>query len=401
MSSAASSDVVRQTAHWESAVQRLAALDELAAPSAWASLEGYLGVAIRRSLGDALRRLELGVAALRAGATPESVHRFRHQYTRVESVLDFFIDAINTRSSPAMAARLRTCDWLAAQSMAKTLLPLGVARPPVLVYVDKGLGAAILKAGLRLWDGATENPAAAIKVTLHNLSRPTALIHEAGHQVAHLLGWTKELATRLDAVAPAGHGEAWAAWASEIAADAYAFVNTGYASVVALADVIDAGPEQVFHWERSDPHPVAWIRVLLGVAMCRVSFGSGPWDAFEQRWVSRYPIAIAPESVRRLLGDSRGALDKLAAEILQRPYRAFGGRPLTAWIDPAQVSPAALLEMERDAGAALYVSPYWARQGLRIVALTGYRVGVRPEAAGEALKRQQQWMEGAAAALRN
>ncbi|MBM3753437.1 MAG: hypothetical protein FJW38_05600 [Acidobacteria bacterium] len=178
-------------------------------------------------------------------------------------------------------------------------------------------------------------------------------------------------------------------------------MNTGYASVVALADVIDAGPEHVFMWEQSDPHPVAWIRALLGTAMCRVSFGPGPWDAFEQRWAARYPLGEAPANVRRLLNDSQGALDKLASEILNRPYRAFGGRPLTAWIDPRQVSPTALLEMERDAGAALYVSPYWARQGLRIVALTGYRVGVRPDAAAEMLTRQQQWMEGAAAALRN
>ena len=382
-------------------MRRLAAFDELASPAAWASLETYLGVSIRRSMGDALRRLEYGIAELRAGATPEGVHKFRQQYTRVESVLDFFVDAINTRGSTPMAARLRTCDWLASESMAKTLTPLGVSKPPVLVYVDKGLGAAILKAGLRLWDGATDNPAAAIKVTLHNMSRPTALIHEAGHQVAHLLGWNKELASRLEEAAPSGHGGSWAAWASEIAADAYAFVNTGYASVVALADVIDAGPEHVFMWEQSDPHPVAWIRVLLGTAMCRVSFGPGPWDAFEQRWAARYPLGEAPANVRRLLNDSRGALDKLASEILNRPYRAFGGSPLTAWIDPRQVSPTALLELERDAGAALYVSPYWARQGLRIVALTGYRVGVRPDAAAEMLTRQQQWMEGAANALKN
>jgi len=196
--SSGSIDAVRQTAHWESAVRRLAAFDELASPVAWASLETYLGVSIRRSMGDALRRLKYGIAELRAGATPEGVHKFRQQYTLVESVLDFFVDAINTRGSTPMAARLRTCDWLASESMAKTLTPLGVSKPPVLVYVDKGLGAAILKAGLRLWDGATDNPAAAIKVTLHNMSRPTALIHEAGHQVAHLLGWNKELASRLE-----------------------------------------------------------------------------------------------------------------------------------------------------------------------------------------------------------
>lgn len=392
---------MRQLAHWESAVGRLAALEELASPQAWAGLENYLGVSLRRSLGDAVKRLELSMQRVRqllprdAAAAQAEIHAFRGQFTRVESVVDFFLNALNTRSAPHMAAILRTCDWLAAESMARTLTPLGVARPPVLVFVDKGLGAAILKAGMRLWDGATDNPAAAIKVTFHNLLRPTALIHEAGHQVAHLLGWTPELRNALEAVAPHPHKETWAGWASEIAADAYAFVNTGYASVLALTDVIDGGSEAVYRFEESDPHPAPWVRVLLGVAMCRISFGPGPWEDFARRWIIRYPPR------RGLLSESVPALDEIARAILQRRYRGFGGRSLVEWINPEWVSPRALWDLERGAGAALYTSPSWARQGLRIVALSGYRIGVEPYRAAEVLQQQQKWMTGAAYALTN
>ena len=80
---------------------------------------------------------------------------------------------------------LRGYDTLASDSMARTLEPLGIDAPPALVYVDKGLGAAILSAGVRLWDAAHPSPAAAIKLTRHNLSFPTAMWHETGHQAAH------------------------------------------------------------------------------------------------------------------------------------------------------------------------------------------------------------------------
>src|SRR5204863_1574422 len=86
------------------------------------------------------------------------------------------------------------------RSMAQLLDQLGhvgKTAPVALTYLDKGLGASILKAGLRLWDGGDACPVAVIKVTRHNLLRPTALIHEAGHQVAHICNWNAELATAL------------------------------------------------------------------------------------------------------------------------------------------------------------------------------------------------------------
>lgn len=411
MASAATSaglaDATRQLAHWESAVRRLSVLDALASKEAWDGLERYLGVALRRAMGDAVRRLEIGLDLIRHALKADppranaAVHAFRHQFSRVESVLDFFVDAINSRSSRQLGAQLITCDWLASRAMAQALIPLGHPRPAVLVFVDKGMGAAILKAGLKLWDGATENPVAAIKVTFHNLVRPTAVFHEAGHQVAHLLRWTEPLAQALRAVAPADHQDTWAGWASEIAADAFAFVNTGYAAVLALTDVLDGGPARIYHWAEEDPHPVGWLRVLLGVAMCRLCYGTGPWDAFADAWVARYPASGAPAEVRSLLRDSQPALPQLAEAILKRPYAAFRGGSLATLIDPQRVSPLALMQMQRAAGSALFTSPFWAQEGLRIVALTGLRIGTEPENAASLLLQQEAWMVDAAKSLRN
>ena len=194
--------------------------------------------------------------------------------------------------------------------MSQLLDQLGHTTPVVLTYVDKGLGASILKAGLRLWDGGAENPAAAIKIVRHNLLRPTALIHECGHQVAHIVGWNRELAETLDDGlndAPDGVADAWSSWASEIAADAFAFVHTGYASVAALHDVLAGEGTFVFQHTPGDPHPICYLRVLLGVETCRYFYGAGPWDALAASWTATYPIRAAAPADAALGGAIRSA----------------------------------------------------------------------------------------------
>jgi hypothetical protein len=120
--------------------------------------------------------------------------QFRRRYLQVETALSFFGEAINSRTSRGW---LRGCDGLAVRSMESVLPQLRREVLPVLTYVDKGFGASILRAGLRLWDGGGLSPAATVKITRQNLLRPTALIHESGHQVAHILGWNEELAKAL------------------------------------------------------------------------------------------------------------------------------------------------------------------------------------------------------------
>ncbi len=99
----------------------------------------------------------------------------------------------------------------------------------MLTYLGEGLGASILRVGIRLWAPGAVNPVAAIKIVRHNLYRPTSLFHETGHQVAHLAGWNDALGRALGetlADDPALRAM-WQPWSSEIAADVYAFALTG------------------------------------------------------------------------------------------------------------------------------------------------------------------------------
>ncbi len=348
----------RQLEHWRLAAVRLGDLNAVAPASAWRGLEHYLGLSLRQTLREIVARLirtadDIGRRLAAAGSLEavEGVRAallgFRRAYTRAETSVDFFADALTTRAAPEMGALLRACDHIATRSMAEALTPLGRQVPAALSYLDAGMGASVLKAGLRLWDGTSENPVAAIKVVRHNLLRPTSIIHEAGHQVAHMLGWNDQLrAALLAAGGDRRVAESYASWASEIAADAFAFVHTGYASVAALHDVIDGPDEAVFQYLPTDPHPISYLRLLLAVEWCRLSYGAGPYDAMAATWTAHHPLERAPEGLREFLSAGVAALPQMAAVLLRGRYPAFGGRALTAVVDPQRVSPQALAQLE-------------------------------------------------------
>ncbi|MFO0593628.1 MAG: hypothetical protein U0441_39165 [Polyangiaceae bacterium] len=399
--------LARQIAHWSMAVSGLSELDRLAADSGWRSLERYLGVALESVLRETVERLRRRISALSSAlAAAESMSEldrvrtdllaFRTSFMAAETVLDFYGDAVSTRGNERVGTYMRACDRLAQSSMSKVLLPLGKRPPPVLTYVDKGLGASILKAGLRLWDGRATSPVAAIKVVRHNLERPTALIHETGHQVAHEVGWNEELG-RVLGRGLLRHGaelsQRWASWASEIAADAFAFGHTGFAAVAALHDVLAGDPEWVVRHVPGDPHPVSYLRVLLGHAMCARFYGKGPWDDLALAWTIQNPVGEADAETAELIKRSIPLLGDIVGLIFSTKLSAFGGQPLTALLDPGRVSPAALLTLLREAGEALYTSDHWIRrEHLRLLALGGYLMAERPERAADVLGKQDAWM---------
>lgn len=398
--------VARQVAHWVQAAARLK-LDDLASAEAWGRLESYLGISARRHLQGVIDRLADDARALEAARTAAqdeaalaAVHRqliaFEHRYLRAETTLDFFADAVNVRTNAEMAGLLRACDTLAQRSMAALLDAIGKPTPPALTYLDKGRGASILKAGLRLWDGGQVCPVAVIKVTRHNLLRPTALVHEAGHQVAHIAGWNEELGALLaDTLLHEGGlgteaAQTWGSWASEIAADCFAFVHTGFASVVALHDVLAAEAPLAFRAVPGDPHPVGYLRVLLGVALCRHAWGAGPWDALADAWRALHPLALAAPEVRELVEASLPRLPLLARLCLDRPLHCFGGRALGQLLPTERVSPQALQAMATRLGPALFSSAHWLwSEPLRILGLTGLELAERPREFQPILEQQR------------
>ena len=368
--------------HWRQAVVALADLDAVASPPAWAGLESYLGKRVRDGLAETTHRLRLQAdrvgAELAAAAGPgelaavrRSLLRLRRRYLQVETVVAFFGDAVMSRSNQRLGEVLRGLDALAVMSMERVLVPLGIDVPPVLTYLDKGLGASILRVRARLWD-ASLSPVAAIKITHHNLFQPTSLVHETGHQVAHLTGWNGELAAALAAeLAPRAPLSAriWHSWASEVAGDVYAFALLGYAPLPALATVVDGSSAAVFRLPLGDPHPFGWLRVQFNAALCRSWFGAGPWDELAATWADRHPVERAGPLAAQVVRESLPMLPRLVEVCTRRPMKAFRGQPLAALADPGRVSPSALAELADRAGPSLYTSTYLQRlDALRILA---------------------------------
>jgi hypothetical protein len=387
--------VTRQVAHWRTATAGLADLETFASGPAWASLERYLDTGIRASLTAAVARLAreadglaVRLAAAQTSAQLEALRRdavaFRRRFLTVEQVLEFYGDAVNTRTTPRLAALLRACDELAELALETVLLPLGRPVPPVLTFVHNGLGASVMRAGQHLWDGATLNPAAVIKMTHYGLARPTALIHEAGHQLSAELGWAEEMAgvlqRRLAAHSPE-LGAMWASWSSEIVADVFAFVHAGYGAVAGLHDVVAGEPAAVFRLAPGDPHPVAYLRVLLGTELCVHSFGMGPWDDLAEAWRLAHPLLEAPARSRALLRMSLGLMPEIAALCLRTPLQGFGGRAVVELVDPRRVAPGELRALEqRIGGEAGLRSAHWLRtEALRLLALSSYRAATEPD----------------------
>ncbi|HEY7597728.1 MAG TPA: hypothetical protein VH969_31595 [Actinophytocola sp.] len=369
-----------ELAHWRYAADALADLDLVASPDAWAGLEQYLRVQVRNRLAAIVAALRLEAARLDAALAEDgdlavqrgNVLRLRQRYFQAETILDFYGDAIATRSNSRLAPLLRGFDTIATDGLESVLRPLGIDSPPVLVYPDHGRGAAIVRAGVRLWDRANPSPAAAIKLTRHNLATPTALFHETGHQFAHLTGWTGELGEAMAAVLrrrSAELAEMWRGWASEVAADVHAFALCGWPPVPALANVVDGPTAAVLHVLPGDPHPFPLVRVLFNAALCRAWFGPGPWDVLARTWRDRHLDGGAGSAAARLTELSLDAFADLVDVCTRRPMAAFRGRGLHEVADPRRAAPTELAALAARAGPSLLTSTYLARkEPVRILA---------------------------------
>ena len=397
----------RQVNHWSQAASRLSALDNLASGNAWHGIEQKLGKLLRQTLQKSIQQVEDYSKLLKrqlelSKDNPDALRsvkrgllQLREQYLKAEETIQFYTVAINSRTTPNIAALLRACDILCIKSMQELLQPLGKETPYIFTYIDKGVGASILKAGLRLWDGNI-SPVAAVKVTQHNLFRPTAIIHETGHQIAHILNWNEELAISLSNNLN-NHSrivaEAYSSWSSEIAADAFAFVHTGYASVSALHDVVSGTPWSVFAYRAKDPHPISYLRVLMNIEMCRQFYGVGPWDNLEMSFKNDYDINLVNYPSVELIKMCEAALPDAVRLILKSPYHAFNDQSLSQIIPPERVSPQALQKLEYVAGPALYTSHAWLwKECIKILATNGYYIGLGQGDLAKLYKQQEEWM---------
>ena len=228
---------------------------------------------------------------------------------------------------------------------------------------------------------------AAVQIT-YGTVKPSRLTRpEAGHFAAAGVAPGSELLEfRVD---DAG---AWAI-GQEIAADAFAFVHTGYAAVASLHDVVAGSTGSVIQYNLGDPHPISYLRVLLGLEMCRQWFGLGPWDDLETSWTGFYQPRNRSSHGAQVIESCLPVLPQAVAIILKQRYRAFGQKALSDVIDPRRVKPQELYKLEHIAGPGLFTNHGWIwKEALRLLALSGLKIATSEHPADE-YKRQEEWMQ--------
>jgi hypothetical protein len=231
-------------------------------------------------------------------ASPEDIQRrfvfLKLRFNAVLSQLELFHQVISQRSENEQGVWLSGLDVVAADALA---LPEYYEAPPVICYLDRGVGGAIRRARTRL-PGGGENPVAVIRIPRERMigsGIASSLVHETGHQAAALLGLVPSLrlvlrAKQLVAREPLAW-RLWERWISEIVSDFWSIARVGIASTLGLIGVVSLPRPFVFRVNVDDPHPTPWIRVKLSCAIGNDLYPHPQWQRVAKLWESYYPTA--------------------------------------------------------------------------------------------------------------
>jgi hypothetical protein len=292
---------------------------------------------IERVIRDGRSAMERALAAFtrwldspagRGASAADMQRRFtllRLRFHAMISRYDLFSDVLVQRSERENGVWIAGLDDLAADALRPP--GFGYPAPPVVCYLDQGLGAAIRRARTRL-PGGTRSPVSIIRVPRERMvgqSIGASLLHEVGHEAASLLGLVPRLRAALDAeqrraASPMARlaWSCWERWCSEAIADVWSVAHLGVSATFGLIGVVSLPRPFVFRVDLTDPHPFPWIRVLLSVAIGHALYPDGVWDWVERMWKSMYPlVGLNPEveQVCRSLESSLGACARVLLSV--------------------------------------------------------------------------------------
>ena len=286
----------------------------------------------------------------------------RLRFNAVVTHFDMFDNVITQRSENETGLWLSGLDVVSADAL--QLSKSYYKAPPVICYLDRGIGAAIRRARTRL-PGGGENPVAIIKVPRERMvgsGIASSLVHEVGHQAAALLDLVASLRPALDALAQQHPAEKeawllWKRWISEIVADFWSIARVGIASTLGLMGVVSLPRAFVFRLNVDDPHPMPWIRVKLSAALGQALYPQSAWAQLAQIWESYYPTARLDGPQKRLLQMLERTIPELVAALVNHRPDALQGRSMAEVLDLSDRQPArlrSLLHRWRRAPQGMY-----------------------------------------------
>jgi hypothetical protein len=321
-----------------------------------ASLLPAAQIAIERFLAKGRRELKERVQGFLSWlhgegrqASPEETQRrfvfLKLRFNAVLSQLELFHQVISQRSENEQGVWLSGLDVVAADALA---LPEHYEAPPVICYLDRGIGGAIRRARTRM-PGGGENPVAVIRVPRERMigsGIASSLIHETGHQAAALLGLVPSLQPVLRAKQQAAREpivwRLWERWISEIVSDLWAVARVGVVSTLGLIGVVSLPRPFVFRVNVDDPHPTPWIRVKLSCAIGEGLYPHPQWRRVARLWESYYPTAGLDQGRQALLARLQESLPEFVAVLIDHRPKTLRGRSLKEAMNVEQRTPGRL-----------------------------------------------------------
>jgi hypothetical protein len=268
----------------------------------------------------------------------------RLRFNEVVTQFDVFENVITQRSESETGVWLSGLDVVSEDAL--RLSGHYYAAPPVICYLDRGVGASIRRARTRL-PGGGNNPVAIIKVPRERMvgsGIASSLVHEVGHQAVALLGLLESLRPLLQGLAGGSSEEAgawmlWERWISEIVADFWSVARVGVASTLGLMGVVSLPRPFVFRINRDDPHPAPWIRVKLSAAIGHALYPQPVWQRLAQLWAAYYPLEGLPEEQQQVLAMLERTMPALVALLVNHRPPALRGRSLVEVLETAELHP--------------------------------------------------------------
>jgi len=288
---------------------------------------------LRRAVSGFIR--VIGSSEMRNGDPKPHQVQFTLLKLRFNSILDqldIFADVLSQRSEHEVGIWLCGLDILAEDG-------LEVGRdlyeaPSLMVYLDRGHGAAIRRARTRL-PGGDENPVAIIQIPRERMvgsGIASSLIHEVGHQAAALLELVASLKAELRAKQQQSKNpDAWIhfeRWISEIISDVWAMGHLGVGATLGLMSVVTLPKYFQFRLDLEDPHPAPYVRVWVSCAFGEKMFPHNQWKNLWKLWQTFYPIHELKEDKRALLQEIEEEMDAFVSLVLKHTNKQLKGKTI-------------------------------------------------------------------------
>lgn len=254
------------------------------------------------------------------------------RFNSILDQLDIFADVLSQRSEHYVGVWLSGLDVLAEDGL-QVLKTIAVT-PSLMVYLDRGHGAAIRRARTRL-PGGDENPVAVIQIPRERMigsGIASSLIHEVGHQAAAILDLVPTLKKKLVARQTAEpKNVAWKyfdRWISEIICDIWATGFLGITATLGLMGVVTLPRYFQFRLDVNDPHPAPYARVWISCAVGKKLFPHPQWDQLWNMWKEFYPLPGLREEIIKDLASIEKTSAAFIDLVLQHTTEEMKGRKL-------------------------------------------------------------------------